>query len=154
MNPRSETFGIGSVLLLAMICGCDGTSQNGVPIAGAPDGEIEVLAVAESGDIEHKPGQFLEAVQRNDQKLVLVDFWAPWCGPCRSLSPRLDEIKKSWGDEIEMVKVDVDQNPEIAAHLGVTGIPDVRIFRNGTQVGGFVGARPQADIESVLKSLK
>ena len=69
-------------------------------------------------------------------------------------APSLDRIKKSWGDKLEIIKVDGDSNPEIAEYMGVTGYPDVRIFRNGKQVGDFVGAVPQADIESLLKSLQ
>ena len=85
---------------------------------------------------------------------VLVDFWAPWCGPCRKLSPALEATKKKWGDKLEIVKVNVDDNHAIARHLGVNGIPDVRIFSNGTQVGDFVGLMPQDEIDGLLRSLQ
>ena len=85
---------------------------------------------------------------------VLVDFWAPWCGPCRQLSPSLEAAKKKWGDKLDVVKVNVDDNQAIAQHLGVTAIPDVRIFSNGTQVGDFVGVRPQDEIDGLLRSLQ
>jgi len=119
-----------------------------------PDGVAELVTLSETGEVEHIPGQFLELVDRQDQKLVIVDFWATWCGPCRRLSPSLDKIKKTWGDKVEIVKVDVDQAPQISSYMGASGIPDVRIFRKGTQVADFVGVRPYADIDSLLKSLE
>lgn len=144
--------GIFSVAIFA--AGCSEGPKNGVPIAGTPDGVVEYLTVSESGEVEHGEGNFLELVERSDQKLVLVDFWATWCGPCVRLAPHLEQIKKDWGDRIEVVKVDVDQVPQIAQHLGISSIPDVRIFRNGTQVGSFVGLMPRPEIEALLKSLQ
>lgn len=143
------------MVVFAGLCfGCNEGPRAGIPIAGCPDEKVEFLKVSESGDIEHAEGMFMELVNRDDQKLVLVDFWASWCGPCRTLSPHLEAIKKAWGDKIEIVKVDVDQSSAISGHLQITAIPDVRIFRKGTQVGDFVGAMPRADIESLLKSLE
>ena len=98
--------------------------------------------------------RFLEAVDRKDQRLVLIDFWAPWCGPCRQLSPALEATKKKWGDKLEVVKVNVDDNQAIARHLGVNAIPDVRIFSNGTQVGDFVGIMALDEIDGLLRSLQ
>ena len=142
-------------LLLAAVClGCNQGPRNGKPIAGSPDGSVELLSLATDGTIEHADGMFLELVQRTDQKLILVDFWAAWCGPCRQLGPTLEKIKAKWGDNIEVVKVDVDQCPEISEYLEVNAIPDVRIYRGGTQVGDFVGTMPFSEIDSLLKSLK
>jgi thioredoxin len=115
---------------------------------------VEILSVDKDGKIQHVEGKFLEAVNRTDSRLVLVDCWAEWCGPCRKLGPILEEVKKSWGDKLEVVKVDIDQNPEIAQHLRAESIPDVRIFRSGTQIGEFVGLMPRAEIEGYLKSLE
>ncbi len=142
------------LLTLLLLAGCGTGPRAGVPIAGCPDGAAELVSLSEAGEIEHIPGKFLELVDRQDQKLVIVDFWAPWCGPCRRLSPSLDKIKKTWGDKVEIVKVDVDKAPQISSYMGASGIPDVRIFRKGTQVADFVGVRPYADIESLLKSLE
>lgn len=142
-------------LLLAALCqGCHHGPRNGKPIVGAPDGNVELLTLNAEGVIEHTEGSFLELVQRTDQKLIVVDFWATWCGPCRKLGPTLEKIKAKWGDNIEVVKVDVDECPEISQYLDVTSIPDVRIYRGGTQVGDFVGNMPFAEIDSLLKSLK
>lgn len=143
-----------SLLISALCLGCNQGPRNGKPIVGSPDGNAEFLTLTADGTIEHSEGKFLELVQRTDQKLILVDFWATWCGPCRQLSPTLEKIKSKWGDKIEVVKVDVDQCPAISQYLEVTSIPDVRIYRGGTQVGDFVGTMPFAEIDSLLKSLK
>jgi thioredoxin 1 len=144
----------GIACLGILVAGCSEGSRNGQPIAGCPDGIVERLVVADQGEMEHEEGNFLELVDRKDQKLVVVDFWATWCGPCVMLAPHLEQVRKDWGDKIELVKVDVDQCPAIAQHLGISSIPDVRIYRNGTQVGNFVGLRPREEIEALLKSLQ
>jgi thioredoxin 1 len=143
-----------ALLVLALCLGCNQGPQNGKPIVGAPDGNVELLTLTSDGNIEHSEGKFLELVQRSDQKLILVDFWATWCGPCVALAPSLEKIKSKWGDKVEVVKVDVDECPEISGYLDVSSIPDVRIYRGGTQVGSFVGTMPFAEIDSLLKSLQ
>jgi thioredoxin 1 len=67
------------------------------------------------------------------------------------LAPILEDLKQDWGDKIEVIKLDVDTNPAIAQHLQVNSIPDVRIFRSGTQIDGFIGLAPKEDIDSMLK---
>jgi thiol-disulfide isomerase/thioredoxin len=107
-------------LLLTTLCfGCNQGPRNGKPIVGSPDGSVTQLTLGTEGTIEHNEGKFLELVQRTDQKLILVDFWASWCGPCRQLGPTLEKIKAKWGDNIEVVKVDVDQCPEISESIVV-----------------------------------
>ena len=139
---------------LLLFAGCQEGPSSGRPLGDAPDGTVEILKIGSDGKIEHVPGKFLEAVKRTDSRMVVVDCWAEWCGPCKQLGPILEEIKLAWGDQLEVVKVDVDQNQEIAAHFGADAIPDVRIFRSGTQIGEFVGLMPRAEIEAYLKSLK
>jgi thioredoxin 1 len=79
-------------------------------------------------------------------KPVLVDFWAEWCGPCRMVSPILDEIAAEYGDKIEIVKVNVDNEPGLAQQYGITGIPALQVFHNGEVVKSMVGAKPKAII--------
>ena len=79
-------------------------------------------------------------------KPVLVDFWAEWCGPCRMVSPILDEIAAEYGDKIEVVKVNVDNEPGLAQQYGITGIPAMQVFHNGEIVKSMVGAKPKAII--------
>jgi thioredoxin len=145
---------LGIAAILSVVPGCSDLPTTGVPISGTPDGTAEVVVVSATGQIDHEEIAFLAAVDRKDQKLVLVDFWAPWCGPCLQLTPSIEVIKKKWGDKLQVVKVNVDENMPIASHLGIESIPNVRIFRNGTQVGDFTGVMPQDEIDALLRSLQ
>jgi thioredoxin 1 len=76
--------------------------------------------------------------------LVLVDFWAAWCPPCRALSPLLEQIDAELGDKVKVVKVDVDANQQLAVDHGVQGIPTVKLFKDGEEVQTWVGLMPKA----------
>ncbi len=92
--------------------------------------------------MEVKDHDFKDKVINND-KLVLVDFWAEWCGPCRTLSPILDEIAEDYQDKLDLAKVDIDQNQEYAAKYGIRNIPTVLLFKNGEIVDKQVGVAPK-----------
>ena len=79
----------------------------------------------------------------SSSKPVLVDFWAEWCGPCRMVSPILDEIAAEHGDKIEIVKVNVDNEPALAQQSGITSIPALQVFQGGQLVKSMVGAKPK-----------
>jgi thioredoxin 1 len=86
---------------------------------------------------------FATDVLKND-KPVLVDFWAVWCGPCRMVAPILEEIATEHADKISVVKLNVDENPETASTYGVTSIPTLNVYRGGQLVKTIIGAKPKA----------
>lgn len=81
---------------------------------------------------------------------VLVDFWAPWCGPCKSIAPVLEDIAAAMGDQIKVVKVNVDENMDIPAKYGVRGIPTLMMFADGVQKATKVGAASQGAIQNLI----
>ncbi|RAV17862.1 thioredoxin [Paenibacillus contaminans] len=83
--------------------------------------------------------------------LVLVDFWAPWCGPCKMIAPILEELSGKMGDAVTIAKVNVDDNPETAGQYGIMSIPTLKLFKDGVDVTTLVGARPLAELEATIK---
>jgi len=94
-----------------------------------------------------------EVLTRSDQVPVIVDLWAPWCGPCKTLTPILERVVEAAGDEIRLVKVNVDENPQIAASFQVQSIPAVYAVRDRQVVDGFIGALPEPAVAEFVARL-
>jgi thioredoxin 1 len=83
----------------------------------------------------------------NNEKPVLVDFWAAWCGPCKMVAPEMEKIAEKYDGSVQVVKVDVDANPAISQRYGIMSIPTIAFFRPGQQPMGVVGFRPMEQLE-------
>jgi len=84
---------------------------------------------------------------------VLVDFWAPWCGPCKQLQPIIEKVVKAAGGKVKLVKMNIDENPEIPGQLGIQSIPAVIAFQRGQPVDGFMGALPESQVKGFIERL-
>ena len=89
-----------------------------------------------------------DAEVRNSDIPVVVDFWAEWCGPCKQIGPALEEISTEMDGKVKVVKVNVDENPNSPAQMGVRGIPALFLFKDGQVVSNMIGAKPKAALES------
>ena len=94
-----------------------------------------------------------DVIEASQTSLVLVDFWANWCGPCKQLAPVLEKVVKSYGGKVRLVKLDTDAHPSIAAQLRVQSLPTVYAFRDGRPLDGFVGVQPESMLRQFIDRL-
>ncbi|MEE2745381.1 MAG: thioredoxin [Pseudomonadota bacterium] len=94
-----------------------------------------------------------DVIEESQSSPVVVDFWAPWCGPCKQLTPTIEKLIKEYGGKIKLVKINVDENQELAAQMRVQSIPMVVAFKGGKPVDGFAGALPESQLRQFFEKL-
>ena len=92
-----------------------------------------------------------DKVTRGDGLPVLVDYWAPWCGPCRMMAPEFAKAAKAVATEARLMKLNTEDHPQVSARIGIRGIPALILYRNGREIGRLAGARPAADIVAFVR---
>jgi putative thioredoxin len=118
--------------------------QNGGVIAAAPDNAVKDTTTQ---------GFVKDVIEESKQQPVLVDFWAPWCGPCKQLTPILEKAVKAAKGKVKLVKMNIDDHPAIPGQMGIKSIPAVIAFANGQPVDGFMGALPESQVIAFLERL-
>ena len=107
-------------------------------------------ALIKDSDTQHF---MADVIQASRDQPVIVDFWAPWCGPCKQLTPLLERVVNNAGGKVRLVKINIDENPELAQQLRIQSIPTVYGFRGGQPVDGFAGALPESQIKAFVERL-
>ena len=101
--------------------------------------------------VKHVDDSNFEALVLKCDRPVLVDFWAPWCGPCRSIGPVIEELAKDYADRIDVVKVNIDENPTTTASFGIRSIPTLLFIKDGKVLETTVGAAPKNQLENLIE---
>ncbi|KAB1072142.1 thioredoxin [Methylobacterium planeticum] len=122
---------------------------NDAPVPGAPSGGATANLIRDTTTASFRQDVIAESMNRP----VLVDFWAPWCGPCKQLTPVLEKAVTAAGGKVVLAKMNIDEHPSIAGQLGIQSIPAVIAFQQGQPVDGFMGAVPESQVKSFIERL-
>lgn len=137
----SNPFGGANQYATTVRYGNDSNEAAGVvPTDGALDLIKDATTASFSADV----------IQESRKQPVLVDFWAPWCGPCKQLTPLLEKAVKAAGGKVKLVKMNIDEHPSVAGQLGIQSIPAIIAFKDGQPVDGFMGAVPESQIRDFI----
>ena len=120
------------------------------PDVGAGNSSIPVGDIIKDSDTNNFS---TDVIDQSTNIPVVVDFWAPWCGPCKQLSPTLDKLAREYGGKIQLVKINVDENQELATQMRVQSIPMVVAYKDGQPVDGFAGALPESQLRQFFEKL-
>ena len=128
---------------------------NEKPGAEVAAGSMGLGASAPAGVIKDSTAQSFvrDVIEASHQVPVIVDFWAPWCGPCKQLGPALEKLVRQAAGAVRLVKINVDENQELAAQMRVASIPMVYAFHRGQPVDGFAGAVPESQLRAFIERL-
>ena len=129
----------------SLIGGGNGSGPNGQKAAGAAAGLVKDSSTATFAQ---------DVIQASMQQPVIVDFWAPWCGPCKQLGPLLEKAVNDAKGAVRMVKINIDENQQLAQQLRIQSIPTVYAFFQGRPVDGFQGALPESEVKAFVKRLQ
>jgi thioredoxin len=121
-------------------------AKQGVSNSFSDNGNV----VMGAGPVTLNDCNFEDMVKRN--QLIVVDFWAPWCGPCRAVSPVIEQLSNELTGKVLFGKLNVDENPVVSSTFGIQSIPTIAIFKNGKMVDGFVGAASKSQILSKIST--
>src|SRR5437773_9125058 len=118
------------------------------------DGGAATAAVADGLVKDATTQTFMkDVIEESKRQPVLVDFWAPWCGPCKQLTPILEKSVKAAKGKVKLVKMNIDEHPTIPGQMGIQSIPAVIAFANGQPADGFMGALPESQVAAFLERL-
>lgn len=126
--------------------------EGGVTAWNANDYSLSSGSSTNEGESAGIDGEKYLKLISNTEKLVLVDFNAEWCGPCKKLSPILEKLAKEYSSKMELVKIDVDQNPVIAKQLKIEGLPTLKMYKNGKEVWQYLGLTDEETIKGIIKT--
>ncbi len=150
-----------SAILLALVMSCDDptnlTPRRGLVYDAAPGSIFIVYSAKEESDVAGDALKVEDATWDAEviksSELVMVDFWAVWCGPCQMVAPVIEELSKEYAGKMKVRKLNTDENPEVAGRYQVMSIPTILFFKNGQVVEKLVGARPKRQFKEMIDSL-